>query len=79
MKKGHKGLILTPWSHGGGKRESEKSKRKEKKWKKRRKERKNAIELNWRELREKLSMVGVFDNKNPVIYPILESPIYEFS
>ena len=26
------------------------------------------------ELREKLSMVGVFDNKNPVIYPILESP-----
>ena len=26
------------------------------------------------ELREKLSMVAFFDNKNIVIYPILESP-----
>ena len=54
----------------GGKREEEKSNRKEKKIKEKKKRKKKCKV----ELREKLSMVAVFDNKNSVIYPILESP-----
>ena len=48
-----------------------KRKAKEKKKIKEKKKRKKKCKV---ELREKLSMVAVFDNKNPVIYPILESP-----
>ena len=41
--------------------------------KKRRKEKKRKVEL-----REKLSMVGVADNKKTLFYPILVSPLMSF-
>ena len=49
---------------------------KEKKKIKEKKNRKTKCKV---ELREKLRMVCVIDNKNLVIYSILESPTHEFS
>ena len=63
MNKGHKGLM----EGGKGRTKNAKEKRKTKEKKKSKKKCKV-------ELREKLCMVALFDNKNPVIYPILESP-----
>ena len=63
QKKGHKCLM-----------EGEKGRKKNAKEKKRIKEKKRRKKKCKVELREKLSMVAFFDNKNIVIYPILESP-----
>ena len=53
----------------GGEREKEKRKRKGKNKRKEEKEEKMHSGTE-----EKMSMVAFFDNKNSVIYPILESP-----
>ena len=54
--------------------EGEKGRKKNAKEKKKIKEKKERKKKCKVELREKLSMVAFFDNKNIVIYPILESP-----
>ena len=65
MKKGHKGLME------GWKWRKKKAKENKKRGEEKKKKRKV-------ELREKLSMVGVSDNKKTLFYPILVSPLMSF-